>query len=294
MAAARRSAQVRPCDVRQAEKQVASLPRYGVTEPLPPALPQPPPCPKPPTPMVHRGIMERHFRTLRFIVDDLVNRGGCPRPRVGVLCENSCITANFWHMCGFDVLTCDLIYETADVSGTVPHYRGDALHLLEHAHLDLVCAFPPCTYLTNSQTARLTSDPARWQHMLDGVHFLQSIYHAPDIKFMSIENPKLSPYSRDVLGILPTCVMNLHQQGHSESKTVLIFSRNLPPVKPLCDVPGRWKRIASLSPSPHRSAWRSETLPGIAAALVATYAPSLIRYMQTEVFAGPSGRYTCM
>ena len=108
---------------------------------------------------------------------------------------------------------------------------------------------------------------------------IQAIYYA-DAEYVCIENPKMSPYARECLGINPTQAIHPHQHGHGESKAVLLFTRNLPLVKPLCDVPGRWKRLATLSPSPHRATWRSETLPGIAAALVATFVPELHRYMQ--------------
>ena len=128
--------------------------------------------------MIHGTVMERHFRLIKTIVDDLVERDRCPRPRVGVLCENSCVTANFWKMCGFDVLTCDLVYESADTTGEIPHYRGDALHLLDSADLDIVIAFPPCTYLSNAQTGRLVHDPSRWEQMERGVRFMQAIYYS--------------------------------------------------------------------------------------------------------------------
>ena len=109
---------------------------------------------------------------------------------------------------------------------------------------------------------------------------IQAIYYC-DAEFVAIEQPKMSPYARDCLGIPPTQTVHPHQHGHGESKAVLLWTRNLPEIRPLCDVSGRWKRLASLSPSPHRAAWRSETLPGIAAAMAATYAPALHRFMQS-------------
>ena len=197
------------------------------TRALPEARPPPPPCPKTPTPMLHHREMMEHLTTLRHITETLVERG-YPVPRVCVCCEFSAQVADKFQLAGMDVMTCDMYYESA--SADIPHFRGDALQLLEVGAFELVIAFPPCTFLSNAQTRYLVEDPTRWAKMEAASDLIQAIYYA-DAEFVCIENPKMSPYARDALGIAPTQVVHPHEHGHPESKSTLLFTRNLPLVQ---------------------------------------------------------------
>ena len=53
--------------------------------------------------------------------------------------------------------------------------------------------------------------------MEEASDLIQAIYYA-DAEFVAIENPKMSPYARECLGIPPTQVIHPHEHGHGESK----------------------------------------------------------------------------
>ena len=120
--------------------------------------------------MMHRTAMTAHLEELRTITERLVSLGH-PRPRAAVLCEYSGAMASALHSCGIDTVSCDIEYETK--CPAIPHFRGDALQLLEVGAFELICAFPPCTFLSNAQTRYLVTDPRRWARMEEAAELMQ-------------------------------------------------------------------------------------------------------------------------
>ena len=125
---------------------------------------------------------------------------------------------------------------------------------------DLLIAFPPCTYLCSSG--------ARWwaqkqQEQRDALEFVQTLMDAP-IPRIAIENPigRISKAIRK-----PEQIIQPWQFGHGETKATCLWLKNLPCLVPADIVAGREQRIHRMPPSKNRSHLRSETYPGIAAAM---------------------------
>ena len=177
--------------------------------------------------------------------------------RALIACEYSGIVRDALIAVGVDAVSCDLL--PTDRPG--PHIQGDVLAVLDQGW-DLMIAHPPCQHLSSSG--------ARWwpEKQADGrqqqaIDFFMTLANAP-IARVCLENP---------VGIMstvyqpPTLYCEPWQHGHGETKKTGLWLKNLPPLKPSNIVEGREQRIWKLPPSPDRWKIRSQTYPGIAAAM---------------------------
>ena len=89
--------------------------------------------------------------------------------RVLVACEFSGTVRDAFLKKGHDAWSCDLLPCEADPKR---HIQGDVLKILQYGW-DLVIAHPPCTYLCNSGSRHLHTDPTRWSKMEDGAKFFK-------------------------------------------------------------------------------------------------------------------------
>jgi hypothetical protein len=178
--------------------------------------------------------------------------------RVLVACEYSGRVRDAFIAGGHDALSCDLL--PTEVPG--PHYQGDVRDIL-HDGWDLMVAHPPCTYLCSSGIHWNTRRPERWQDTEEAASFFLELMNAP-ISRIAVENP---------IGIMstryrkPDQIVQPWQFGHGETKATCFWLKNLPPLFPTEMASGRVQRIAGLPPSDDRWKIRSETYPGIAAAM---------------------------
>lgn len=167
-------------------------------------------------------------------------------------------------------MSCDLL--PTELPG--PHHQGDVMDLVGEP-FDLVIAHPPCTYLANSGVSHLKGNPERWENMKEGAQFFKSmsLFNSPRI---AIENPIQHKYAIEVHGLgKATQYIQPWMFGVAESKKTGLWLFNLPRLKPTDDV--SWKlellpknqvqRLHYLPPSPDRWKLRSQTYPGIAAAM---------------------------
>lgn len=208
-----------------------------------------------------------------------------------VACEESQAVCKAFRALGHRAFSCDV----QECSGGRPewHIQGDALELINgnctfttadtHTHTqagtwDLLIAFPPCTYLTNSSAVRMRVNgkvqPGRYKKAMEAKAFFLQFYNA-DCPRIAIENPtplklvNLPPYTQ---AIQPFYF------GHEYSKRTCLWLKNLPPLKPTfyvkhepyvnggCkDAHGNYRRFQGRKERDPKT--RAKTFPGVAAAM---------------------------
>jgi len=197
-----------------------------------------------------------------------------------IACEFSGIVRDAFIAEGHEAYSVDLL--PSERPG--PHYTGDVLELLDQKmftdKLDLMIAFPPCTYLANSGVRWLYGgkgtdiDGERWEKMEQGAEFFNMLLNGYDIPRVAIENPIMHKYARQRIDGAPTQIIQPWQFGHGETKATQLWLKNLPPLVPTNIVDGRNPRVHFASPSPNRWAERSRTLTGIAEAMAKQWGQS--------------------
>jgi hypothetical protein len=189
--------------------------------------------------------------------------------RVLIACENSGTVRDAFAERGHDAWSCDLLPAPGQ------HICGDALEAVERGKWDLMIAHPPCTYLSSSGmhwTVRGLRDPALTEQALA---FVRALMAAP-VPRIAIENP---------VGVIGTRIRKAdqwiqpYQFGDDASKRTGLWLKNLPQLVPtghveprIVDGKPRWANQTDsgqnrLGPSADRWRIRSNTYPGIAAAM---------------------------
>ena len=180
--------------------------------------------------------------------------------RVFVLCEFSGEVRDAFAHRGCDAWSCDFLPSKRGGQ----HFQTDCRNL-NYAGVELVIAFPPCTYLARSG-ARWWRD--RKQEQVQAIDFVLWIAGLPVPK-IAIENP---------IGILSTVwrkpdqIIQPWQFGHGETKATCLWLKGLAKLKPTNIVAGRDPRIHWMAPSPSRGQKRSQTYHGIAQAMAEQWA----------------------
>ena len=196
--------------------------------------------------------------------------------RVLVACEYSATVREAFKAKGWDAWSCDLL-ET-EIEGQ--HYQCDIKEVLYNQHWDLLCAFPPCTYLCASGMHWTTRGLREPQLTEDAIAFVKLLMDAP-IAHILIENPVGCISSRISK---PDCIIQPWQFGHPESKKTCLWLNNLPLLRPtnVLALPesGRWSNQTAngqnkLAPSKDRWKIRSRTYQGIADAIADQYTTAL-------------------
>ena len=188
--------------------------------------------------------------------------------KVLVACEYSGRVRDAFTARGHEAVSCDLL--PSDAPGG-KHYQGDVRDILGLGW-DLLVAFPPCTYLCSSGLHWNTRRPERAQQTEEALAFVRLLLDAP-VPRIALENPVgcISTRVRK-----PDQVIQPWQFGDPESKTTCLWLKGLPLLRPTNVLPlppgGRWaNQTASgqnrLGPGPDRWKLRSQTYPGIAAAM---------------------------
>lgn len=189
--------------------------------------------------------------------------------KVLVACEYSGRVRDAFIAKGHDAISCDIL--PTDVPG--PHHQGDVMDILNDGW-DMLLAFPPCTYLTNSGVRWLGTEPDRWKHMIDGAVFFRDLLHA-DIPKVAVENPSMHGYAYKIVGEKPTQRVQPWMFGHMEQKGTGLWLRNLPPLvethnvkEEMMKLPLKERtRVHYAAPGPDRWKERSTTPTGLAQAM---------------------------
>lgn len=192
--------------------------------------------------------------------------------RVLVACEYSGRVRDAFLALGHDAMSCDLL--PSDTPG--PHFQGDVRKVLGDGW-DLMVAHPPCTDLATSGNAHMAAKIADGR-VASSLDFVRLLMNAP-IPRIAVENPRSIISSR----IRPADqLIHPWQFGHGEQKATCLWLKNLPQLVPTKIVSGREQRLYNLSPSLDRWKLRSETFPGIAAAMAEQWGkPSAV---QLDIF----------
>lgn len=164
--------------------------------------------------------------TLAPLLPNIVTAQG---KRILVACEYSGRVRDAFCERGHDAISCDIL--PSEGSPFNPHALGDVTELLEQ-EWDMICAFPPCTYLTSAALWRNLPkhDPSgeRAQKTEHALEFVQRIMNA-NAEQILIENP---------VGCIGTRIRPADQSiqpwqfGHPESKRTCLWLKNLPHLQP--------------------------------------------------------------
>lgn len=194
--------------------------------------------------------------------------------KILIACEESQAVTIAFRELGFEAYSCDIL----DCSGGHPewHIKADAIKEAYSGKYDMMIAFPPCTYLTNSGVRWLynadnSKNEERWQNLLWARRFFIDLLNAP-IKLISLENP--IPHKHASLPRY-TQIIQPWQFGHGETKATCLWLKNLPELKPTDIVKGREGKVWKMAPGPERSKLRSKTYTGIAKAMASQWSPLL-------------------
>ena len=198
--------------------------------------------------------------------------------RVLLACEESQRVCIEFRKRGHDAFSCDIL----PCSGGHPewHIQDDVLKHLEG--WDMILAFPPCTYLTNTGNKWFNYEHngnkaiVRWYNRLSAAQLFLSIYNAPCEK-VAIENPVgfMSTFFRK-----PNQIIQPYMFGEPERKSTCLWLRGLPELLPTHIVEPKiikykngkgtdspWHMDTMKLPPHERSVAQSKTFPGIAAAM---------------------------
>lgn len=201
--------------------------------------------------------------------------------RVLVACERSGRVRDAFRALGHDAMSCDLV--DTDVPG--PHYAGDVRDLLIAGRWDLLIAHPPCTFLSSSGLHWNLRRPGRAQLTEDALDFVRLLMAAPVPKRV-VENPVGCIGTRIAK---PTQIVQPYEYGDDASKRTCLWLFGVPPLRPtrfveprMVDGRPRWANQTDsgqnrLPPSADRAKLRSDTYPGIAAAMAAQWGGPAVR-----------------
>ena len=178
--------------------------------------------------------------------------------RVLVACERSGIVRDAFRRLGHDAWSCDL----AESEDSRYHIRGDVLGQLADGW-ELMVAHPPCTYLSYAG-ARWFKTPGRQEKQEAALLFFDELLNAP-IPKIAIENPR-GVVARRIRK--PDDVIEPYQFGDPVKKRTYLWLKNLPPLIAtfVCtEFEVDWVNHI------HGSVARSQTFPGVAAAMAAQW-----------------------
>lgn len=186
--------------------------------------------------------------------------------KVLIACEESQAVCIAFREQGHEAYSCDIL----PCSGGHPewHIQDD---VKKHLYgWDMIIAFDPCTFQTNSGVRWLVRDgvfnESRYFDLIKSCELTNVILNAPCDK-IARENPIPHKYALELIGRKYDQIIQPWMFGHGETKATCLWLKNLPLLKPTNIVDGREGRIWKMPPSPERAKLRSKTFPGIANAM---------------------------
>lgn len=201
--------------------------------------------------------------------------------RVLIACERSGVVRRAFQELGHDAWSCDT--EAAD-DGSNRHIRDDVLNHLDDGWDLLAVMHPPCTILCNSGVKWLYiggkkvngPDPERWAELDKAAAFYRALRDAEQIPCRAVENPVMHRYAIEKTRRGNTQFVQPWWFGDPFFKATGLELINLPPLQPTnrltppkAGTPEHkaWSRVHREPPGPDRARKRSETYPGLAAAM---------------------------
>lgn len=210
----------------------------------------------------------------------------CQEPmRVLVACERSGVVRRAFEALGHDAWSCDT--EPAD-DGSNRHIRDDVRNHLNGGWDLLAVMHPPCTVLCNSGVKHLYiggqkkngREPARWAALDEAAAFYRTLREEGGIPRRAIENPVMHGHAIKATGRGKVQFVQPWWFGDPFFKATgleliglapLSATNRLTPPKSGTDEHKRWSAVHRESPGPDRARKRSQTYPGLAAAMAAQW-----------------------
>ena len=151
--------------------------------------------------------------------------------KVLIACEYSGIVRDAFLAQGHDAISCDLL----PTESPGPHIEGDVRLLLKEPW-DLVIAHPPCSYLSNYNTAfkQWERIPDFWDRVERGIEFFIACREA-NAPRVAVENPMPMPSVADKVGP-PDDYVEPYMFGHPYRKKTGLWLNGLPPLMRGCEV----------------------------------------------------------
>jgi hypothetical protein len=179
--------------------------------------------------------------------------------KILVACEESQVVCKAFRARGHEAYSCDVV----ECSGGHPewHILDDVLNWLDDGW-DMILAFPPCTHLCSSG-ARWFAEKRKDGRQQSGIDFFMK-FTQTDCPKVAIENP-IGIMSR--LYRKPDQIIQPWQFGHPETKATCLWLEGLPLIQPTKIVEGRRQRVWKMPETKDRAKLRSQTYPGVAAAM---------------------------
>lgn len=201
--------------------------------------------------------------------------------RVLIACERSGVVRRAFEALGHDAWSCDL--EPADDSSN-RHIRGDVRDHLDDGRDLLAVTHPPCTILCNSGVRWLYiggkkvngPDLGRWAELEEAAAFYRALRDADQIPRRAIENPVMHREAIRLTGRGDVQFVQPWWFGDPFFKATGLERINLPPLlitnkltPPAAGTAEHkaWSKVHRAPPGPDRARIRSETFPGMAAAM---------------------------
>lgn len=224
--------------------------------------------------------------------------------RVLIACERSGVLRRAFNARGHDAWSCDLA--PAD-DGSNHHIRGNVFDHLDDGWDLLMVAHPPCTVLCNSGVKHLYvggrkengPNEQRWAELETAATFYRRLRDAHQIPHRAIENPVMHGHAIRLTGRGKTQFVQPWWFGDPFFKATGFELINLPPLvatdrltppKAGTAEHKEWSAVHRAPPGPDRARKRSETFPGIAAAIAAQWgdyvAGAVGAVAQPDLFGG--------
>lgn len=219
--------------------------------------------------------------------------------RVLIGCERSGVVRRAFIERGFDAWSCDT--EPADDQSN-RHIRGNVLDHLDDGWDLLAVMHPPCTVLCNSGVKWLYvggkkvngPDPQRWSELEKAATFYRALRDANQIPRRAVENPVMHRYAIELTKRENTQFVQPWWFGDPFFKATgleliglprLVPTDKLMPPKAGTLEHKRWSAVHREPPGPDRARKRSQTYPGIAAAMAEQWGAVLTAHAQGSLAA---------
>ena len=180
-------------------------------------------------------------------------------------CEESQVVCKAFRDAGYEAYSCDLQQTRGNPEW---HYQADIMDVIPTRQWwDLIILHPDCTAMAVSGN--------RWYGRGMPLHHKreQAIVWTVRLWELAKRHSNRAALENPVSVIFqhlnaPVFYLQPHDHGHGETKKTGFALHNLEPLKPTNKVEGREQRIWKMPPSETRKRDRSQTLPGVAQAVV--------------------------
>ena len=194
-------------------------------------------------------------------------RNECPLERlvspILVGCEESQVVCKAFRDSGHEAYSCDLQPTRGNPDW---HFQQDIMEVVPTRRWGLIILHPDCTAMAVCGNRWYGRGMPRNHKRIEAIEWTLGLWelakkHSDRVV---LENP---------VSVIFSHLPNVHyvqpwEHGHGETKKTGFALHGVEPLTPTNKVAGREQRIWKMTPSPTRKRDRSETYPGIAAAMV--------------------------